>query len=105
LVHVPGVEIRHFGRVSSRQNVTFSAPNLVIGYARYLRKSGVSKLAMFGYKAMVTLDAPLQLLGKSLQYLWRKGTRAPNERAEKSRLAVRGTWQFLTHELGRFWRA
>ena len=42
LVHLPGVEIVHFGRVSSRQNVTYAAPNLMIGYVRYLRKSGVA---------------------------------------------------------------
>lgn len=105
LVHLPGVEIRHFGRVSSRQNATFSVPNLMIGYVRYLRKSGVPSWALFGYKFITTLDAPLQLCGKALQYLWRKGTQAVPERAEKSRLAAKGTWQFLTRELGRFWRA
>jgi N-acetylglucosaminyl-diphospho-decaprenol L-rhamnosyltransferase len=105
LVHLPGVEITHFGRVSSRQNVNFSVPNLMIGYARYLRKRGTSTLGLYGFKAISTLDAPLQLLGKSLQYAWRKATGAPPARAEKSRLAAVGTWRFLTRELGRFWKA
>jgi hypothetical protein len=105
LVHLPGVEITHFGRVSSRQNPTFASPNLMIGYARYLRKSGVSRGKLTAYKLVVTLDTPVQLLGKCIQYTWRRLTNAPETKAEKSRLAVRGGWQFLTKELGRFWRA
>ena len=105
LVHLPGVEITHFGRVSSRQNVTFATPNLMIGYVRYLRKSGVSPIKLIGYKLMVTVDTPVQLLGKSIQYAWRRLTRAPEVKVEKSRLAIRGGWQFLTRDLGRFWQA
>src|SRR5215213_6462207 len=72
VVHVPGVEVIHFGRVSSRQNVTFAAPNLMIGYVRYLRKSGASWLGLLAYKLVVTLDTPVQLLGKGTQYLCRR---------------------------------
>lgn len=105
VVHLPGVELTHFGRVSSRQNATFATPNLMIGYARYLRKSGVPPIKLAAYKLVVTIDTPLQLLGKSIQYLWRRITRAPEDKADKSRLAVRGGWQFLTKELRRFWQA
>lgn len=105
LVHLPGVEVTHFGRVSSRQNATFATPNLMIGYARYLRKSGVSRFKLAGYKLVVTLDTPVQLFGKCIQYVWRRLTKASEAKAEKSLLAVRGGWQFLTKELGRFWRA
>jgi N-acetylglucosaminyl-diphospho-decaprenol L-rhamnosyltransferase len=105
LVHLPGVEIVHFGRVSSRQNVTFAAPNLMIGYVRYLRKSGVGLFPLLLYKLVFTLDAPLQVLGKCAQFLWRKWTRAEVEKAEKSRQALRGGWRFLSRELIRFWRA
>jgi N-acetylglucosaminyl-diphospho-decaprenol L-rhamnosyltransferase len=105
LVHLPLVEIIHFGRVSSRQNVTFAAPNLMIGYVRYFRKSGAPLWALLGYKLVFTLDAPVQLVGKSLQYLWRIGVGAQPEKADKSRQAVRGGWHFLTRELARFWRA
>jgi GT2 family glycosyltransferase len=104
LVHVPGVELTHFGRVSSRQNVTFAAPNLMIGYVRYLRKSGVSRLPLFAYKLVFTMDVPLQLLGKTAQYVWRRFTGSDAEKVDKSREALRGGWQFLTRELGRFWR-
>jgi GT2 family glycosyltransferase len=105
LVHLPGVEIIHFGRVSSRQNVTYAAPNLMIGYVRYLRKSGVARWKLWAYKAVFTLDGPVQLLGKSIQYAWRRATGATVEKADKSRQALRGGWQFLTRELVRFWRA
>jgi N-acetylglucosaminyl-diphospho-decaprenol L-rhamnosyltransferase len=105
LVHVPGVEIVHFGRVSSRQNVTYAAPNLMIGYVRYLRKSGVARWKLWAYKAVFTVDGPVQLFGKTVQYLWRRATGARSEKADKSRQALRGGWQFLTRELGRFWRA
>jgi GT2 family glycosyltransferase len=105
LVHLPGVEITHFGRVSSRQNATFATPNLMIGYARYLRKSGVSPFKLAAYKLVVTLDTPVQVVGKSIQYLWRRLTRATEMKADKSRLAVRGGWHFLTRDLGRFWQA
>jgi N-acetylglucosaminyl-diphospho-decaprenol L-rhamnosyltransferase len=104
LVHLPSIEIIHFGRVSSRQNATYVAPNLMVGYARYLRKSGVSPIKLAAYKLIVTLDAPVQLFGKTAQYLWRRVTGAPASKAEKSWLAMRGGWQFLTRELGRFWR-
>jgi GT2 family glycosyltransferase len=105
LVHLPGVEIIHFGRVSSRQNATFVAPNLMIGYARYLRKSGVSSARLTLYKTVVTLDSPIQLVGKVFQYVWRRLTCAEPKKAEKSRMAICGGWRFLTRELVRFWRA
>ena len=105
LVHLPGVEVIHFGRVSSRQNVTFATPNLMIGYVRYLRKSGASRWALLVYKLVFTLDAPIQLFGKALQYLWRSWSGTNPKKAQKSRLALSGGWCFLTRELGRFWRA
>ena len=77
----------------------------MIGYVRYLRKSGVSRAKLTGYKLVVTLDTPLQLLGKSVQYAWRRLIGVEKRKSEKSRTAVRGGWRFLTHELGRFWRA
>lgn len=105
LVHVPGVEVTHYGRVSSRQNPTFAAPNLMIGYVRYFRKSGCSRIGLNVYKLMFTCDVPLQLAGKSLQYLWRLISGASTEKAEKSREAIRGGWHFLRRDLGRFWQA
>ena len=104
-VHVPGIEITHYGRVSSRQNIAFAAPNLMIGYARYFRTTGVSRWARTGYKLVFTIDAPVQLVFSGAQYLWRRLTGASAKHVGKSREAAHGTWRFLTRELRRFWRA
>ena len=104
-VYVPGIEITHFGRVSSRQNVAFAAPNLMIGYARYFRTSGAGRWALTGYKIIFTLDAPMLLTVSCVQYLWRRLTGASPKHVGKSRMAAHGTWRFLTREIGRFWRA
>src|SRR5262249_53901353 len=65
----PDVEITHHGRVSSRLNIGFSAESVAIGYVQYLRKTGSSRLAVQLYKLIVTLDAPLQLLATTAQWL------------------------------------
>lgn len=104
LVFHPGVEVVHHGRLSSRQNVAFSAPNHLIGYVHYFRKTGYSRAAVLGYKVLVTIDAPFQLLGRLVQYAVRR-VRGRREKAEKSRLAVEGYWCFLRHGLARFWAA
>ncbi|WP_020472983.1 glycosyltransferase family 2 protein [Zavarzinella formosa] len=104
-VYVPGIEIIHYGRVSSRQNVTFAAPNLMIGYARYFRKSGVPAWSLIGYKLVFTLDAPMQFLTMCVQYFWRRVTGASPAHVGKSRMGALGIWRFLTREIARFWRA
>lgn len=104
-VHVPGIEVIHYGRVSSRQNVAFAAPNLMIGYARYFRKSGVSRWSLIGYKLVFTLDAPMQFMTMCVQYLWRRATGASPTHLAKSRMAAEGIWRFLTREIIRFWKA
>lgn len=104
VMYVGDLEIVHFGRVASRANVGFSSPNVAIGYVRYFRKSGVRPSKLRLYKALVTLDAPLQGAAKLVQagIRWLRGDR---ERAAKSRLAANGLWHFLTRDLIRFWRA
>ncbi len=104
LVYVGDVEIFHHGRVSSRKNIAFSAPNVAIGYVHYFRKAGVSDRALFVYKLLVTLDAPLQIVAKSTQAGWRMLT-GRRRKAAKSWLAARGLWSFLRRELVRFWKA
>jgi GT2 family glycosyltransferase len=104
LVYLPSVEVIHYGRLSSRSNSTFASPNFLIGYVRFFRKKGSSRLAVWFYKLAVTLDAPLQLVSKYSQFLWRLAS-GRREKAEKSRLALGGLWQFLRHDLQRFWRA
>jgi N-acetylglucosaminyl-diphospho-decaprenol L-rhamnosyltransferase len=104
VVYLPSVEIMHHGRVSTRQHIGFASTNMAIGFARYLRKSGCRPTGLFFYKLMVTLDAPVQLAEKALQYSWRRlwGRR---EKAAKSLLALRGYWHFLLTGLGPFWKA
>ena len=104
LVFHPGVEVIHHGRLSSRQNISFSAPNHLIGYAHYFRKTGYSRWAVLAYKSLVTVDTPIQLLGRVVQYAIRR-LRGKKAKAEKSRLAVKGYWCFLTQGLFRFWKA
>ncbi len=103
LIYLPSVEIVHHGRVGSRQNVTLSAPQLLIGYAHYFRKTGCSRAAIWAYKLVVTLDTPIQLSAKLMQVGWCR-LRGKKSKARKSMLAVLGLWHFLRHELGRFWR-
>jgi len=104
LVFHPGIEIIHHGRLSSRQNIEFSAPNHLIGYVHFFRKTGYSWWAILAYKLLVTLDAPVQLIGRLIQYSIRRlGGR--KEKAKKSWLAVRGYWCFLRRAITRFWKA
>lgn len=103
VVYLPSVEITHYGRVSTRQHIGFASTNMAIGFARYLRKTGCSGAGLTLYKLAVTLDAPLQLADKAVQYLWRR-VQGRHDKAEKSLLAVRGLGHFLTRGLVPFWR-
>jgi hypothetical protein len=104
VVHHPGIQILHHGRASSRENNAFASTRIAVGFVKYLRKTGNSRLSVWLYKAAVTLDAPLQLLVKSGEYLWRR-LRGQKERAAKTRNYVRSHFAFLNRGLGKFWRA
>lgn len=104
LVYFSNVEILHHGRVSSRANVSFSAPNVAIGYVHYFRKSGVGRSALIVYKSLVTVDTPVQILAKLVQAGTRLAT-GRRSKAKKSWLAARGLWHFLRNDLVRFWKA
>ena len=104
LVYVGDVEVVHYGRVSSRKNIGFSAPNVAIGYVHYFRKAGATPTALAVYKLFVTADAPVQCLAKCAQAATRL-LRGRTDKARKSWLAARGLWHFMTRELVRFWRA
>src|SRR5437588_7617493 len=94
VVYLPGVEILHYGRVSTRQHIGFASTNMAIGFARYLRKSGCSRAGLFLYKLMVTLDTPVQIADKAAQYLWRR-LRGRRGKAAKTLLALRAAVYFL----------
>jgi GT2 family glycosyltransferase len=104
LMYYPDVEITHFGRVSTRQHIGYASSNMAIGFLRYLRKCGYSRTVLLLYKLIVTLDTPLQIIGKGLQYLWRC-LRGRHSKAQKSLLALRGQLHFLISGLVPFWRA
>ncbi len=104
VVFVSHVEIVHVGRAAGRANIGFAAPNVAIGYAHYFRKAGASRAALTAYKALVTLDAPVQIGLKLFEAACRYATGRP-DKAQKSVLAARGVWAFLRHELVRFWKA
>jgi N-acetylglucosaminyl-diphospho-decaprenol L-rhamnosyltransferase len=103
VVYLPQAEILHFGRVSSRLHIGFASSQMAIGLVRYLRKLGYGSPSLLAYKLVVTLDAPIQLLGKTVQAAWRHLWRRPGE-AQRSWLAARGTWHFLSRGLVAFWQ-
>lgn len=104
VVYHPGLEIVHFGRVSSRQHIGFSYSHTVIGLARFLRKHGCSPVGLRFYKLALMLDAPLRWLGHAVRYTWRRLCRRPH-RAAKSRLVMRALEHFLRYGLLELWRA
>jgi GT2 family glycosyltransferase len=103
LYYVGTVSIVHHGRVASRSNIGYVTANVAVGYVRYLRQRGTSRLGLTAYKLAVTLDAPLQGVAKLVEgvYRWWCGRQ---QAARRSWLAARGQWAFLG-QLGRFWRA
>src|SRR5439155_24300625 len=72
IVFYPAAEVVHHGRVSSRQHAGYAYSNTLIGITRFLRKSGCPRGALFAYKLVVTLDAPLDWLGHAVRYVWRR---------------------------------
>jgi len=104
IYYFPEVEITHYGRVSSRLNIGFSTESVATGYIQYLRKVGTPRWQIGAYKLAVSLDTPLQLIGKVLEYGCRRlaGRRA---KAGKSLLAAQGLWYFVRHSYIKFWRA
>jgi GT2 family glycosyltransferase len=104
VVYHPTVEITHYGRVSTRLHIGYASAHMAAGFVRYLRKSGCSPLGLLAYKALVSLDAPVHLVMKVVQYLWRR-VQGRHEKAEKSLLALRGLAYFLLRGLVTFWRA
>jgi GT2 family glycosyltransferase len=104
VVYYPAVEIVHFGRVSSRDNLQFADAHLPAGHVRALRTAGASSAALWAYKLVITCDAPLVCLARWGQYAWRRLFKG-RTKATRSRNAARGVWAFLSRGMGQFWRA
>jgi N-acetylglucosaminyl-diphospho-decaprenol L-rhamnosyltransferase len=103
VVHHPGIEITHFGRVASRLQVGPTFTHTLIGITRCLRQAGCSRPGLWAYKAAVTADLPLQWLVHAGQYLWRR-LRGRPAFAAKSLLVLRGLNYFLARGLVPFWK-
>jgi GT2 family glycosyltransferase len=104
LVFLPEVEIVHYGGVSTRQHIGYASAARAAGYARFLRKAGYSRAALLAYKAAVTLDVPVEFAIRSGEYLSRR-LRGQLAGAQKSLLAWRGLWHFLSRGMVTFWKA
>jgi N-acetylglucosaminyl-diphospho-decaprenol L-rhamnosyltransferase len=104
VVYLPQVEITHFGQVSTKQHIGFAWTQIAIGFAQYFRKSGASRPALLAYKLAVTLDAPVRIVGRTLQYL---GCRlvGRKKQAERCWTELCGLVPFLGRGLFSFWKA
>ncbi|OAI46966.1 glycosyl transferase family 2 [Planctomycetaceae bacterium SCGC AG-212-F19] len=103
VVYFPEVSILHLSRASTRANVSYSAPNVAIGFARYLRKSGGTRRELWLYKTLIMADAPLALGEKTVQWLWRRLS-GQKKKAQQSAQRVKEMWYFLTRGLLAFWQ-
>ena len=99
VMYAGDVEIIHHGRASSRENVGFVAPSVATGYVQFLRKAGAGRWPLFGYKLAVTLDAPVQIVGKALEAAARLVS-GQRENAARSWAAARGIWCVLEARTG-----
>ncbi len=104
LVFLPSVEITHLGGVSSRLRAGYVHAGRAAGLARYLRLAGYSRHRVLVFKVAVTLDLPLQLLGKGLEYLWRR-LRGRRGAAACSLRAFCAAAHFLFRGLPALWQA
>lgn len=104
LLHLADVEIIHHGRASTKANIGPATIAIAEGFVRYFRLQGTSRAGLLFYKTMLTLDAPLQLLVKAGQCLWRT-VRGQKDKRAKCWNDLKGIAAFLFLGLGRFWRA
>ncbi len=104
VIYHPGVEIVHHGRAGSRQRIGHVYAQTATGLVRAMRKAGESPAALFLYKLVFTLDAPISWLRQAGQYLWRRA-RGRRAAAERNVVVLRGLGGFLLRGLREFWRA
>jgi N-acetylglucosaminyl-diphospho-decaprenol L-rhamnosyltransferase len=104
VVYHPAVEIIHFGRASSRKRIGFVYSQTVIGITRSMHCADASRPALAAYKAVFTLEAPMQLLLAAARYSLAR-LRGRREAARRAALEMRGVGYFLCFGLPAFWRA
>lgn len=103
LIYWPDVEVVHHGRASTRQHPSFAPPQIAVGMVKFLRKTGTPAWQIMLYKTAITLDAPLTMMVKLVEYCWRTVRRRP--KAKKSLLSALAAASLLRWGLLDFWRA
>ena len=104
VVYHPGIEIVHHGRASSRRRIGRVFSQTATGLVRAMRQAGEPPAALFLYKLVFTLDAPIAWLRQVCEYLWRRA-RGRAAAAEGSLVVLRGLGGFLVRGWWDFWRA
>jgi N-acetylglucosaminyl-diphospho-decaprenol L-rhamnosyltransferase len=104
VVYHPGIEILHYGRASSRQRIGHVYAQTATGLVRVMRKAGEPSAALWLYKLIFTLDAPIHWLRLGCEHLWRR-VRGQAAAAERNLVVMRGLAGFLRRGLLEFWRA
>jgi N-acetylglucosaminyl-diphospho-decaprenol L-rhamnosyltransferase len=102
IYYLPGAEVEHLGRVSSRANRGFVYLNYECGWARYLGKHhgrGAARL----YKLLVTLDVPVRVIGLIIQWPLQR-IFADKKKADRSGDRLNATFYFAANML-RFWKS
>jgi N-acetylglucosaminyl-diphospho-decaprenol L-rhamnosyltransferase len=103
LLFVPEIEIIHHGGVGTKARSDHGFGPRLVGLTQYLRKSGYSRAALWGYKLALTCDLPVQLLLRAVEYAARRLTGRADKAAASLR-AVRGVTHFLLQGLPALWK-
>ena len=81
-----------------------STPRRRPDWCRVMRKAGEPSAALWLYKLIFTLDAPIHWLRLGCEHLWRR-VRGQAAAAERNLVVMRGLAGFLRRGLLEFWRA
>jgi N-acetylglucosaminyl-diphospho-decaprenol L-rhamnosyltransferase len=103
LLFVPEIEIVHLGGAGTKVRPGNAFGPFLVGLTTYLRKSGYSRTALWGYKLALTCDMPLQLLVRGVEYTARRLTDR-TEKAAMSLQALGGVTHFLWRGLPALWK-
>jgi GT2 family glycosyltransferase len=104
VVYHPAVEVTHYGRACSRADPGYAHAHTLAGLVRFLRHSGTRPAALWAFKAVQTLDAPLQLARHLASFVARR-LRGHREAAASSLSFARAAGHLLTRGLATLWRA
>jgi len=103
VVYLPGADIVHLGKMSSRKNAGFAYTGVECGYARYLRKHTLSPEAVMAYKALVLLNLPFAVVVECCRAIWRRLRYGPAPRGNPHSELGALLW-FATRGQPTFWK-